>query len=235
MNVVFCILAAASRFVDAVYAWERYSLVHHQDQRPSQARLRAIYAFICVGLVFPYLSPVCVWALVDYGGWLRDNYHAVYRGIIYIMAFVDFCFIPANLYWDITLGSRFITRIRQLTDSLNNSSVVAGTVDHHQHPPSPPPPPLQDIEGLSQTQTLLNLSRNTLAYIVISFVANAVLILAWAKVLPCKSPFWGGGGGEGYRTCLIPLIPRFLHPSPPPSPTTPMKLQALHSSPCCST
>lgn len=68
-----------------------------------------------------------------------------------------------------SLGCRFINKIRQL-----NAALQSGVDDSQEREPS----------SLSHTQVLLSLSRNTLAYILISFLANSALVLAYCKVIP---------------------------------------------------
>lgn len=57
---------------------------------------------------------------------------------------------------------------------------------------------------------LLSLSRNTLAYILISFLANATLVLAYCKVIPGVALVGGNLCGRQARRAILILTTRIL-------------------------
>ena len=153
----------------------------------------------------PYLTPIFYWILAYYGLKLKTHHSLVYRSIVGFMALLDLFTVPATVYWDCryvrrrsrhagqarfdfhaspyptphhihSLGCRFISKIRQLNASLQSGGGGGDGGDGRADS--------RDAQALSYTQVLLSLSRNTLAYIFISFLANAALVLAYCKVIP---------------------------------------------------
>ena len=91
-----------------------------------------------------------------------------------------------------SLGCRFINRIRQLNvrqQAIQSGGGGGGGGGDGRAD-------TRDAQTLSYTQVLLSLSRNTLAYILISFLANAALVLAYCKVIPGVALV----GGESWTT-----------------------------------
>lgn len=180
----------------------------------------------------PYLTPIFYWTLASYGRELKHRHNLVYRSIGGFMALLDLLTVPATVYWDCryvqptkqprrssalwflritipnpSLGCRFINRIQEL-NAMRQSSGDGGDGGDGRADS-------RNAQALSYTQVLLSLSRNTLAYILISFLANAALVLAYCKVIPGVALV----GGESWTThaCCC-YKPRCLaHRSNPPS------------------
>lgn len=155
----------------------------HPDFKPTRWQLFLVKLFIFVGLCLPYLTPPLYWMLsASYGQLFKSAHPQAFRAISGILMLLDLCLLPANIYWDCSLGRRFINKIKQLssilrsgsspTDAATTTSDGAGTTT------------AATASTLSHTEVLLSLSRNTLAYILISFLCNFTFFLAWCKVIP---------------------------------------------------
>lgn len=100
INIYLSLLAAASRFVDASYSWERFLLVHGPDFHPTRRQVLQVRAFIFVGMVLPYLTPPIYWCMAVYASDLARKHYWVYRSILAAFTLLDFFMVPATVYWD---------------------------------------------------------------------------------------------------------------------------------------
>lgn len=158
---------------------QRFLLVH-PDFKPTRRQLFLVKLFIFVALCLPCMTTPIYWLFSSsYGKHFRASHPHTFKAARIVVVPLNVCLVPANVYWDCTLGCRFISKITQLNGTLlqtgNTTDAATATTT-------------TTAEGatttLLQTQVLLSLSRNTLAYIVISFVCNLALFLAYAKVIP---------------------------------------------------
>lgn len=118
-----------------------------------------------------------------------------------------------------SLGCRFINKIRQLNASLQSGGAGSGGGDGRADG--------RDAPSLSYTQVLLSLARNTLAYILISFLANAALVLAYCKIIPGVALVGAGCDGWCGQPARIILTSHMM-----PDPNDSSHHRSLSSSTC---